>query len=156
MNNAPISECGTYRYTLTRGEPGARLCFVMLNPSTADASEDDPTIRRCLGFMKSWGFTELLVLNLYAYRATDPKELFSVTDRHGPDNQTYLEALLPCADLVVCAWGSNALIPDQRYFLKTASDLKIPLYYLKMTNRGRPSHPLYLKADLKPQLWEVG
>ena len=158
MKSAIISECGQYRYTLMRGNGdagGARLCFIMLNPSTADADEDDPTIRRCLGYMEAWGFSELLVLNLYAYRATDPRDLFSVKDRHGPENDEYIRTLLPICDFVVCAWGNNALVPDQQRFIQLAKQLEIPLHYLELTKMGRPAHPLYLKSDLSPSLWEI-
>src|SRR5262249_14212908 len=90
---AVISDCGRYRYSLTRrwgdaAEP--RALFVMLNPSTADAEQDDPTIRRCIGFAKAWGMGSLEVVNLYALRATDPAALLSAPDPIGPKNDTMI------------------------------------------------------------------
>ena len=150
---ALISPNGRFRYWLTRGTPGRRVCFVMLNPSTADAEQDDPTIRRCLGFMESWGFSELLVLNLYGFRATDPKDLKANHYPPGPDNGDHWRELLPTAGLVVCAWGVNAQQHQVDYFRRVAARLEIPLYCLGVTADEQPRHPLYLKADSLPEPW---
>src|SRR5581483_9586135 len=97
-----------YRYSLARffGDGGV-VNFIMLNPSTADAETDDPTIRRCLGFAKAWGYGTLVVTNLFAYRATDPAELAKAGDPVGPDNDTRLWSEAQLSDLVVCAWGNH-------------------------------------------------
>ena len=149
--SAIISQCGKYRYSLSRGEPEKIVCFVMLNPSTADHQQDDPTIRRCLGYMRDWGYTGLRVLNIYAYRATDPSELTKVSDPHGSGNRGAWEDELPRADLVVCAWGSKARLSHVRHFQSVARRLGVDLYCLDTTKSGMPKHPLYLKADLKPK-----
>ncbi|MGH3977119.1 MAG: DUF1643 domain-containing protein, partial [Pseudonocardiaceae bacterium] len=113
-SDAVLSGCGRYRYQLTRTwDPGQqRATFIMLNPSTADAADDDPTIRRCTSYARSWGLGGLMVVNLYAYRATDPADLWKVDDPVGPDNDDHLRAVLAAAtDVgapVVAAWGANA------------------------------------------------
>lgn len=144
---AVISECGRYRYVLRRawavGEP---LVFVMLNPSTADALLDDPTIRRCIGFAKREGASGLSVVNLYAYRSTDPRRLWTVGDPVGPNNDDTL--LLECVGRkVVCAWGANARadrVGDVRTLLQLCG---ADAWCLGTTNTGAPRHPLYIKAD---------
>src|SRR4051812_49823510 len=109
-DNAVISACGAYRYVLTRQVGGGvrRATFIMLNPSTADASNDDPTIRRCIGFAQRWGCGQLAVLNLFAYRATDPADLKRASEPVGPENREWFDKLLT-DDLaigpVVCGCG---------------------------------------------------
>src|SRR5437870_4841901 len=109
--SAVISPCGKFRYRLTRqwGE-GAALPFVMLNPSTADAEQDDPTIRKCVGFAKRMGYDGIEVVNLYAYRATKPADLKKAGYPRGPENDRHIEAALveSHANSVICAWGVNA------------------------------------------------
>ncbi len=94
--NAVISECGRYRYVLTRQVgPGTRTAtFILLNPSTADANNDDPTIRRCIGFARQWGCGKLTVLNLFAVRATDPQWMKAASDPVGPENKAWFEKTL--------------------------------------------------------------
>ena len=112
--SAVISECGRYRYTLQRdgvvNASNGTVVFCMLNPSTADASIDDPTIRRCRGFAERWGCAGLMVVNLYGLRATDPRELQRVSraDAIGPDNDEWLGKVAAAARDVVCAWGAGA------------------------------------------------
>ena len=107
---ATISACTKYRYSLRRTwqEGGRVVCFIMLNPSTADADIDDPTIRRCVGFGKSWGYDALEVVNLFAWRETEPKFLITPSDPIGPDNDGAILEASGRAELVVCAWGSHA------------------------------------------------
>ena len=108
-DNAVISACGRYRYLLTRQVgPGPRTAtFIMLNPSTADATNDDPTIRRCIGFARQWGCGRLAVLNLFAFRATEPADLKRAEEPVGPENRAWFErTLLGTPDgPVVCGWG---------------------------------------------------
>jgi hypothetical protein len=125
----------------------------MLNPSTADAESDDPTIRRCTGYRDAWGFSELLVLNLYGFRATDPEELKARHYPPGPDNGDHWRGQMPLADLVICAWGANAQEHQVEYFRRVAARLGVPLYCLGVTANGQPRHPLYLKADILPVPW---
>lgn len=169
---ADISRCGRYRYLLERewrgthdpkhwewmgckdgagmemGEPRSVL-FVMLNPSTADGTEDDPTIRRCVGFAKAWNYEQISVVNLYAYRATKPKELFAAGDAiHGPRNQEVIERAVRRAGIVICAWGAHGE-DYQAEVVRGWMHMK-PHFALGLTKGGSPRHPLYLPADAKP------
>lgn len=142
-----------YRYHLLRflneGGSGVML-FVMLNPSTADEVEDDPTIRRCIGFANREGMGALAVMNLYAYRATDPKELKRVFDPIGPDNDEWLDSASRGADITVAAWGANA-VPARSRAVKRM--LTKPMH-LGLTKGGFPKHPLYLKASTELNQWQ--
>lgn len=157
LRAAVISDCERYRYLLTREweQGGKTATFVMLNPSTADGMVDDPTIRRCIRYAQSWGCGDLMVVNLYAWRATEPTELWSAEDPVGLQNDGFLYAAAETARVtggpLVGAWGVNAR-PD-----RIASALALPgmdrLTALAVTKAGQPRHPLYLKADLTPQPW---
>lgn len=152
---ALISDCGRYRYTLGRSweSADAKLCvFVMLNPSTADASEDDPTIRRCIGFAQDWGYGRLLVVNLYAYRATDPKQLWKVVDPVGPDNDDALTEAMEAADFVVLAWGSHGAKNGRGQRVEDLARTHAgSVATLGRTKAGEPKHPLYLAKNTKPE-----
>jgi len=133
---ATISPCQRYRYELgRRWGDGAMLTWVMLNPSTADAGEDDPTIRRCAQFSQDYGFHGLVVRNLFAYRATNPKELARVEDSVGSDND------VPLLDKIVFAWGANTLAQQQAHNMVT---LYPDALCLGVTKNGDPRHPLYV------------
>jgi hypothetical protein len=118
---ARISECGRYRYTLMRrwgAKPGG-LTWIMLNPSTADAEQDDPTIRRCMTFTQKFGYDSMVVVNLFALRATDPRELLDAEDPLGPENGIWVRKACHQGALVVAAWGSlKASSPGRRGYLK--------------------------------------
>lgn len=149
--SAIISSCGQYRYALTREhvDPLTTVrgpaMFIMLNPSTADAAHDDPTIRRCKGFASLWGCSGIVVANLYALRATDPRELWKHASPVGPENDAHLQRLVAGAGLVVCAWGAHAR-PDRvdvvRQILAAAGRRAMCLGVTK--NTGAPRHPLYV------------
>ncbi len=159
-NTAVISECGLYRYRLTRTWDGSirPAAFVMLNPSTADAATDDPTIRRCVGFAKSWGCGGIVVVNLFAYRATNPGAMRRQGPKAvGPDNDRYIrEAITECAP-VVAAWGSHGcfLCRDSAVGqLIRCSGLPWP-ECLGTTKHGSPRHPLYVPAIQTLEPWDV-
>ena len=153
-SGAVISDCGQYRYQLWRtwDESKPKVLFIMLNPSTADHNTDDRTIRRCIGFAKSWGYGGIMVGNLYAYRATKPKKLFKhiVERKHqctsDPDNaENIVEMLLKCNKMVY-AWGTNG----NKYFRGREFVSTLPDgYFIELSKDGTPKHPLYLKGDLK-------
>lgn len=157
LSSAVISECGTYRYRLTRQWTPTlpALGWVMLNPSTADNTVNDPTIRRCIAFAKAWGYGGIAVRNLYALRATSPKELATHPDPVGPGNDVALKHVAVTEPVTVLAWGANA--PADRAEMVTAL-LKMQsgvygtsLAVLGWTKSGAPRHPLYVRADTTPE-----
>lgn len=148
---------GAYRYSLWRmwGEAnGPYVLFCMLNPSTADALEDDPTIRRCIGFAQRWNMSRLCVVNLYAFRATDPADLFKAADPIGPYNDTWLHTEARQASKLVVAWGSKAL-PAREKAVTQLLKAYGPLYCLRLTKDGHPGHPLYLPNNSELIPFEV-
>ena len=144
--SAEISECGRYRYSLDRrwGD-GDSVTFIMLNPSTADANKDDPTIRRCIGFAKGWGYDGLVVRNLFALRSTDKLALTKESNPTGGDDHV-LEAKK--AKLIIAAWGT--FLPFNRERFVHWEFRSTPLYCLKKTKNGQPWHPLYVSASATP------
>lgn len=145
--DAELSECGEYRYRLSRiwDEAKKPLTFIMLNPSTADAEVDDPTIRRCMGFAEREHAGGVVVVNLYGYRATKPLDLFQATDPIGPGNDRALKRAAREAKSIVCAWGANA--PLNRVAYVRALLDRHQLFCLGTTALGAPRHPLYLRRD---------
>jgi hypothetical protein len=153
QKSAVISECGQYRYLLTRRwAKGPSMLWIMLNPSTADASEDDPTIRRCLGFARRWGFESLEVVNLFAVRATDRTVLTRTPDPVGAENDRYIQEAAARAGLVVVAWGTWGSLFDRQATVAEALAW-CPLYCLGKTSSGFPRHPLYVRGDAERMVW---
>lgn len=159
QSGAVISECGKYRYSLTREwDIGPRALWIMLNPSVADALLDDPTIRRCIGFSQSYEFHEffgdkfgsLEVVNLFAFRATDPKDMATAkangVDIVGPENDRHITEAASRASLVIAAWGADKLAPLRSVLIRR---LIVPheLHALGKSKSGAPKHPLYLPAN---------
>ena len=126
--------------------------FIGLNPSTADETKSDPTVTRCMNYARQWGYDGLIMTNLFAYRSTDPKALKAVDDPVGPENDRYLIMSAIKASLVAAAWGNHGgyLGRDGRVGSKLLQ-YRSKLHVLKRTKLGYPSHPLYLKSDLKPE-----
>lgn len=156
MASAVISECGKYRYSLERAwdETKPKVMFIMLNPSTADENNNDPTIRRCINFAKSWGFGGLYVCNLFAFRATNPKELLNVDNPFGDQNIWYTKGLSEKVDTIICAWGNEPIL---KKILKNENPFKLldyawhKLFYLQLGKNATPKHPLYLRHDITPE-----
>lgn len=153
---AVLSEDGLYRYLLWRlwDRELPRAMFVMLNPSTADAEIDDPTIRRCIGFARSWGMGGIYVTNLYPYRATNPADLWQASKPMGQGNDSYIERHLDRRGIAVAAWGAHGKPQRVREVRTLFFDAGIPLYALKLTKDGAPGHPLYLPAASVPVVYE--
>ena len=154
--NASISDCGKYRYSLTRiwDDSKPNVLFIMLNPSTADAMKDDPTIRRCIGYAQSWGYGGLIVCNLFAYRSTNPLELLKVDNPQGDENIRNIEYYARISEKIICAWGNEPIlkkIPNQQHIVEFLYQQKSKVHYLELSKNGTPKHPLYLKKDLQPQ-----
>lgn len=142
-----------HRYTLWRswrGHGAGFVQFIGLNPSTADETQDDPTVRRCIGYAKAWGFDGMCMTNAFAFRSTDPAGLRTAADPIGPENDRYLLEISKHAGKVVAAWGVHATFLDREAAVRKL----IPnLFVLKLTQAGHPGHPLYLRKDLIPYLW---
>lgn len=154
MNNVIISPCTKYRYFLSShiSEQKKTLTFVMLNPSIANALEDDPTIKRCKGFCKSLGYGTLNVVNLFAHISPDPWELYKTDDPVGPENTEHLLKAAESSQMIICAWGTKGTINKQNENILNL--LKgFDLHALKITKHKHPSHPLYLKAESTPILF---
>lgn len=146
---AILSDCGRYRYALWRRWEPRRpdLLVVGLNPSTADATQDDPTIRRCVGFARQWGYGGLLVANLFAYRTPHPRQLKQAAEPIGPQNDQWIGQLASRAALVLVAWGNHgSYLGRDRAVLARLPDP----HCLTVTRQGQPGHPLYLPAASQP------
>jgi len=161
-SGAVLSPCGRYRYRLWRRWDATkpRVVFVMLNPSTADASVDDPTIRRCMGFARTWGAGAIEVVNLYAFRATDPRDLCDAggaggVDVRGPERDAHLAAAFAGAETIVVAWGAHALgeIAARRVLALIPEGARVVC--LGKTRSGAPRHPLYLASSTQREAFEV-
>jgi len=146
--NATFSDCRKYRYTLSRTWNGKKktILFIGLNPSTANEKIDDPTIRRCINYAQNWGYGSLLMVNLFAYRATMPSELKNVKNPIGNDNDLHIIELSKKADIAVAAWGNEGTLLNRD---KEVKKILPNLMCLKINKSGQPSHPLYQKKDLK-------
>ena len=150
--SALFSTCGHYRYRLTRelAGTGGALLIIGLNPSTADATHNDPTIRRCIGFAERWGHSALIVANLFAFRATHPKDLKKAADPVGPECDRFLLESAMKASRVLVAWGYHGAFLS-RHSEVTELLKNHPLECLGKTQSGLPRHPLYIRADTLPQ-----
>lgn len=144
--DAIISDDGQYRYRLRRRwAPGPAVLWIMLNPSTADHQADDPTIRRCIGFTKAWGYSALTVVNIFALRATNPAELYTHPDPIGPANDAHIVTEAQRHDLAVAAWGTHGNLHDRAAYVRKLVD-GADLRSLGNTIGGHPRHPLYVRA----------
>lgn len=154
--DAHLSECGKYRYWLSRAwdDKLPVVCWVMLNPSTADAKDDDPTIRRCVNFARSWNAGGIYVVNLFAFRSPDPAALGGAKDPVGPMNDYFVHQ---CAAggrfgkkrlAVVAAWGAHGNFRDRdQAVLALLRDSGVTPQCLGLTKSGQPRHPLYVGAE---------
>ncbi len=147
--SATFSPCRKYRYMLWRHWGGlfnhGCAMFIGLNPSTADEILDDPTIRRCIGYAHDWGYAELYMANIFAFRAILPKDMKAADDPIGPDNDQALVDMASLAGVIVAAWGNNGAYQGHGEAVRKM----IPnLSYLKLTKNGSPAHPLYLPKGL--------
>lgn len=143
---------GAYRYRLWRhwDDDRPHVAFIMLNPSIATETIDDPTIRRVIGYAKDWGFGGVDIGNIFAYRSTDPKNLRVVGDPVGRLNDEHLYDMTRDAPLVVAAWGAHGSFRDRGRAVRALLHER-RLAHLGLTASGEPRHPLYLRRDLRPQ-----
>lgn len=151
--SAVISPCGLYRYNLGRKwAEGPSVTFVMINPSIADASIDDPTIRRCIGFAKREGCGSINVVNLCAFRATDPRDMLRAKDPIGPDNEYFVMSAVYNSKITIAAWGTNAaaVIRVRPKVLDVVDIVRAGKNVVSLgalTKGGYPRHPLYVSGD---------
>lgn len=148
---ATFDDSGRFRYLLWRtwDESLPRACFVMLNPSTADATSDDPTIRRCIGFARSHGFGGIEVVNLFAFRTTDPALLPRTAEARGAGNDEHIRRAIERCVVTIAAWG----VHGAGHWQAIPSLSGIELHCLGVTNRGEPRHPLYVAGIARMQPW---
>lgn len=151
---AKFSKCRKYRYTLWRrwhtDDSAEMLMFIGLNPSTADETQDDPTVRRCIRFAMDWGFGGLLMMNAFAFRATDPKVMKAEPKPVGPGNDRAFRTHRTEVGLIIAAWGTHCTVEREQRICQV---LNRTVHCLGQTKAGRPKHPLYLRADTEPQLF---
>lgn len=164
---ARFDDSRAYRYHLwRRWKPGGTVLWIMLNPSTADETRLDPTLRRCLGFTIAWAerainfawcqpFGAFEVVNLYALRSTDPAGLWAVKDPIGPENDAVIRDRARWADLVIVGWGTNAKPERERQVAQLLADANVTARALKLTGKGSPGHPLYVAGDTEPFVWHA-
>lgn len=148
-SDAVISDCGRYRYLLRRtwDHTKPRSLIVMLNPSTADAEINDATIRSCIRLSKGLSFGSFEVVNLFAFRATDPDDLARADDPVGPRNDDSIEGAILRCDIAVCAWGAHPLAHSRAGTVRSLLRSRRPaVFCLGTTKAGSPKHPLYIKT----------
>jgi len=147
---ATFSKDKKYRYALWRiwdkSKPYAM--FICLNPSTADEVKNDPTVTRCINYAKNWDYGSLYMTNLFAFRATNYREMKTAKEPIGEKNDYWLQKIANNAGIIIAAWGNHGFFMDRNKVIKKL----IPkLYCLKQNKTGQPVHPLYQKKDLKPK-----
>ncbi len=155
-STAVYSDCERYRYLLTRvwDPDGERALFVMLNPSTATEMQNDPTVERCERRARALGFGAFRVTNIFAWRATDPREMRAAADPVGPENDAAILQSCPWADRIVCAWGTHGAHLDRGPAVETLLRATgLPLFHLGLSKAGHPKHPLYIGYAVQPQVW---
>lgn len=144
-----------HRYTLHRNIRqigGGMINFLCLNPSTADEKQDDPTVRRCINWASLWGFDDLIVTNIFAYRATDPTEMKRAIDPVGPANDHWIDYTANLARVVVCGWGNHGSHRGRSVeVLKMLRKYDEKIHCLRLTGAMEPNHPLYLPTAIRPQ-----
>jgi hypothetical protein len=156
--SAELSPCEKYRFHLERRWDITKpvLCFVMLNPSTADAESDDATIRKCIGFAKRWSYGSISIVNLWSYRSTDPKALYLLGSPAHESDDAFIVAKALAADKVICAWGRHGDYRGRgRQVLALLRAAGIRPHAIKVNRDGTPAHPLMLpyESALEPFGW---
>ena len=152
IHQAEFSLCKRYRYRLDRSWlfGSGMVAWVLLNPSTADAQVDDPTIRRCIRFAQHWGYQRMSVVNLFAFRSTSPSKLLAESDPIGPDNDSFILKSAISADIVVVCWGNNGTLMNRdNDVMSLLFSAGITPSALDVTKSNSPKHPLYVKYDKK-------
>jgi hypothetical protein len=155
-SQAVYSPCEAYRYALTRvwDVSAPRAVFVMLNPSTATEVQNDPTVERCERRARALGFGGFRVVNIFAYRATDPRLMRAQADPVGPGNDAALVEAAGWGDQIICAWGNHGAHLGRGAAAEALLRAQgKPLFHLSLTKEGVPKHPLYIGYAVQPMLW---
>lgn len=159
-HGAMLDESRVYRYSLWRlwredACLSGMAAFVGLNPSTADETKDDPTIRRCIGFAQSWGLAGLVMLNIFAIRATDPQEMKQARYPIGELNDEAIKRVADSCGLVVCCWGNNGDHLGRGAAVRGLlwRQCGCAVWHLGLTKKGHPRHPLYLRSSTERIRW---
>lgn len=163
VRSAVLSECGLYRYSLMRRladqlwhehlKPGI-VVWVLNNPSTADGTGDDPTVRKCWKYTVGWGYSTMEFINTNPWRATDPKLAEMPPEQALVINDEWLKMAMENAAVTIAAWGDKANPTLARRAYGVIHGLG-PVYSMRVTKAGNPQHPLYLPGDTRPQLWKA-
>lgn len=143
-----------YRYLLWRRWDASlpHICFVMLNPSTADAFQLDPTIRRCVSFAQDWGYGGLDVVNIFSFRSTQADRLYRVKEPVGRLNDHFLQRSAAQCKRIILAWGNHGSLNERSEHVLDVIGKKQALHHLGLTNTGQPRHPLYVRRDTELQM----
>ena len=155
-STAIYSDCERYRYALTRvwDTSGQRVLFLMLNPSTATEVQNDPTVERCERRARALGFGSFRVINIFAWRDTDPRNMRAATDPNGPENDAAIKDGVAWADTIVAAWGTHgAHLARGEAVTALLRETGRPIHHLGLTKPGHPKHPLYIRYTQQPELW---
>lgn len=154
--DAVISDCGKYRYLLRRtwDHDKQRALIIMLNPSTADAQIDDATIRSCIRLTKGLGYGSFEVVNIFGFRATDPRDLELAEEPIGPMNERIVAAAIMRCDTIICAWGAHRMAErNSNYLLGRIRAYRPAAYCFGKTKNGSPKHPLYVKSGTELEVY---
>jgi hypothetical protein len=155
---ATFSPCRKYRYTLTRiwDVRAPVACWLLLNPSTADERKLDPTLRRCFGFSRSWGFGGMLVANIFAFRSPHPGKVYAASDPIGPQNDQHIRRLVRKADKVIVGWGVHGQLGGRADSVRALlSRCQIEAWCLGRTKDSHPKHPLYVASSTELVRFEL-
>lgn len=155
LRKAYFDEDKIYRYLLYRkwGPSTKKIAWIMLNPSTADETLDDPTIRRCIGFAKQFDADELDIVNLFAYRSTNPKNLYTAEDPIGKENDSYILKSLESSSIIILGWGNHGKLLNRsdEVVSKLLKPYRDKVFALKVLKNGEPGHPLYIPYSAELQ-----
>jgi hypothetical protein len=154
VNACVFSADRRYRYDLWRsvGDSPNSIAFIGLNPSTADEMRNDPTVSRCINRARLWGFGVFHMLNIFGFRATNPRDMKAVDDPVGSENDEWLLRVAGDADFVVAAWGTHGAYRDRGEEVRRLLGA-VELHHLGLTKKGYPHHPLGLRTDSRPERW---
>ena len=158
QSKALYSKCLSYRYSLTRvwNDVGKKVHFVMLNPSTATETQNDPTVERCQRRAVALGFGAFCVTNIFAWRETEPTKMRKVSDPVGPNNDEIIKKGCSWADVTIAAWGNHGAHLKRGEKVKILlSSIKKPIFHLGLSKRGEPKHPLYISYSQNPERWFI-